>query len=87
MFSLIYAWTNGQVNNQDVGDLIRQRAYYDVTVMFAYPCVDKITLRDKYNLLAQQSTPHQITKCNRSSWIFAAHCRKSLHESTVCFEE
>ena len=34
MFSLICAWTNGWVNNQDAGDLIRHRAHCDVTVMW-----------------------------------------------------
>ena len=34
MFSLIYAWTNGWVNNRDAGDLRRHRADYDVTVMY-----------------------------------------------------
>ena len=34
MFSLIYAWTNGWVNNQDAGDLRRHRAHYDATVMW-----------------------------------------------------
>ena len=33
MFSLICAWTNGSVNNQDVGDLRRHRTHYDITVM------------------------------------------------------
>ena len=33
MFSLIWAWTNGWVNNRDAGDLRRCRAHYDVTVM------------------------------------------------------
>ena len=33
MFSLIFAWTNGWVNNGDAGDLSRRRAHYDVTVM------------------------------------------------------
>ena len=31
MFSLICAWTNGWVNNEDIGDLRRHRAQYDVT--------------------------------------------------------
>ena len=35
MFSLTCAWTNGWVNNQYAGDLIRHRAHYDVTVMNA----------------------------------------------------
>ena len=34
MFSLIYAWVNGWVNNGDAGDLRRHRAHYDVIVMW-----------------------------------------------------
>ena len=34
MFSLICAWTNGWVNNQDAGELKRHRTHYDVTVMW-----------------------------------------------------
>ena len=33
MFSLIYTWTNGWVNNRRVSYLRRHRAHYDVTVM------------------------------------------------------
>ena len=33
MFSLIYAWTNGCAKNRGEGDLRRNRAHYDVTVM------------------------------------------------------
>ena len=33
MFSLIYAWINGSVNNRQAGDLRRPPAHYDVTVM------------------------------------------------------
>ena len=33
MFSLIWAWINGWVNNGEAGDLRRHRAHYDVTVM------------------------------------------------------
>ena len=33
IFSLICFWTNGWVNNRDVGDLRRPHAHYDVTVM------------------------------------------------------
>ena len=33
LFSLIWAWTNGWVNNRDNGDARRHRAHYDVTVM------------------------------------------------------
>ena len=33
MFSLIWAWINGWVNNRDAGDLRRHRDNYDVTLM------------------------------------------------------
>ena len=33
MFSSICAWINGWINNREVGDLRRNRAHYDVTVM------------------------------------------------------
>ena len=33
MFSLIYAWMDGWVNNCEAGDLRRNPAHYDVTVM------------------------------------------------------
>ena len=33
MFSLIYIWINGWVNNREAGDLRRNRAHYDVIVM------------------------------------------------------
>ena len=33
MFSLIYAWINGWVNNREAGDLRRHRAHYDAIVM------------------------------------------------------
>ena len=33
MFSLIFVWINGWVNNREAGDLRRYLAHYDVTVM------------------------------------------------------
>ena len=33
MFSLIYVWINGWVNNRKAGDLRRYRVHYDVIVM------------------------------------------------------
>ena len=33
MFSLIYVWINGWINNHEAGDLRRHRAHYDVIVM------------------------------------------------------
>ena len=34
IFSLICVWTNGWANTRGAGDLIRDRAHYDVTVMW-----------------------------------------------------
>ena len=36
MFSLIYVWINGWVNNREAGDLRRQHDHYDVIVMFKF---------------------------------------------------
>ena len=36
MFSLIFAWMNGWVNNRDASDSRRNRAHYDVTVMILH---------------------------------------------------
>ena len=36
MFSMIYAWINGWVNNREVGDLWHHRVHYDITVMAFY---------------------------------------------------
>ena len=33
MFSLIWTWINGWVNNREAGDLERRRVHYDITVM------------------------------------------------------
>ena len=33
MFSLMYVWINGWVNNREAGDLRRNQAHYDVIVM------------------------------------------------------
>ena len=36
MFSLIWTWTNGWVNNRDAGDLRCHRAHYDITAIKSY---------------------------------------------------
>ena len=35
MFSLIWAWTNGWVNNRNASDLRRHHAHYDVAVLLS----------------------------------------------------
>ena len=37
MFSLICGWINSWVNDQEVGELRRHHAHYDITVMFCSP--------------------------------------------------
>ena len=44
MFSLICAWINGWVNNREAGDLRRNHAHYDVTVMLLY-CFGKLDIK------------------------------------------
>ena len=39
MFSLIWAWINGSVNNRETGDLRRNCAHYDVIVMICQPAL------------------------------------------------
>ena len=40
MFSLIYVWINGWVNNREAGDLRPHRAHYDVIVMMVITLLD-----------------------------------------------
>ena len=54
MFSLIYVWINGWVNNREASDLRRYRGHYDVSVM----CVGKmcpVQVHDsRYNIMINQ---------------------------------
>ena len=45
MFSLIWAWINGWVNNGEAGDLRRHRDHYDVTVMI---CLSEFSMANTY---------------------------------------
>ena len=47
MFSLIWAWIHGWVNNRGAGDLGRHRAHYDITVMISQDFDDELTPFDK----------------------------------------
>ena len=44
MFSLIYAWINGWVNNREDGDLRRHRAHFYVNVMVTYDLYRPLTI-------------------------------------------
>ena len=52
MYSLIYVWINGWVNNREAGDLRRQRAHHDVIVM----CVIILFLTSFFSLSSQKAT-------------------------------
>ena len=72
MFSLIPVWINGWVNNREAGDLKRDRAHYDVTLMqctvygkfqlastkFALPIKMLSMMRYVINNLANNNTSH-----------------------------
>ena len=50
-FALICAWTNNWANNRETGDLRRNRARYDVTVMRTYnDWTTELTVMDKRDL-------------------------------------
>ena len=59
MFSLIWTWINGWVNNREAGDLRRYRAHYDVSVMIVYKYVLYQFLLDfhRYKPLTRRSLP------------------------------
>ena len=57
MFSLIYAWINGWVSNDEAGDLRRHRAYYDVTVMLNNTFTSEfLGMGDKFRLRVNKSS-------------------------------
>ena len=60
LFSLIYVWINGWVNNGEASDLRRYRAHYDVTVMNCFASdsmAERIESMLKYCLLNPHENP------------------------------
>ena len=57
MFSLICAWIYRRVNNREAGDLGRQRAHYDVTVIVWQVFLDKhnATSYDAFQAVVMQN--------------------------------
>ena len=64
MFSLICAWINGWVKNRETGDLRRNRAHYDVTVMWFWWDIDRFThtLHDYFWTGASEATMNDMDK-------------------------
>ena len=65
IFSLIWAWINGWVNNREAGDLSRHRVNYDVTVM-TFRQLDlqrhiSFKMYSKFNISLQESTFENVT--------------------------
>ena len=58
-FSFICAWINGLVNNDEAGDLRRDRTHYDVTVM-------EILLKIGYHLTESTGTLSSTNKTNKN---------------------
>ena len=75
MFSLIYDWINGWVNNDEAGDLRRHRAHYNVTVM---SCIISIWFLSNLCLKGWSWTRNK-RKIDAKGWqIF---CMYTLHKS------
>ena len=76
MFSLIYVWINGWVNNREGGDKRSYRAHYDIIVMWLDAWLKNLfsqtlkqhnscailTICKENPLAADESSPHKIRK-------------------------
>ena len=90
VFSLICAWTNGWVNNRHAGDLGRNRAHYDVTVMVWQ--VDEtedrlIIISIETGALCDQPTTKSIWIINLAKALWWPHNERdsvSNHQSHDC---
>ena len=75
MFSLIWAWINGWVNNREDGDLRCHRAHYDVTVMiFTVVCMHITCIQ---LVIHDQQPSHQhfnVNNIQMSSLFVRVHC-------------
>ena len=55
MFSLMYTWANGWVNNRDAGDLRRYGVHCDVSVMWYFvTCFITVTLHERHDVSKRQ---------------------------------
>ena len=76
MFSLICAWTKGQINNQDSRDLRRHHAHHDATVMHVNFLPNRLVARI---LQCISPTSHNAPLCNRNMHTCAYFCYKVVH--------
>ena len=70
MFSLIWAWINGWVNNREACDLRRNRAHYDVVVMVTHKGCGGIACYSHDKTALAISRPDEIRPGTKSSGWF-----------------
>ena len=85
IFSLSCAWTNGLVNNWDIGDFRRHHAHYDVAVMHDF-ChrYQKVAIGNVSRPISQipqriKQMSHNAPFCNRTVHTCAHFCYKVEH--------
>ena len=89
MFSLIYTWTNGWVNNRGAGDLRRHCAHYDVTVMATSMTLRLVSHEGRgvlYLISATRQFAQQLVQINinkYTSWPFVEGNHQWLADSSL----
>ena len=78
MFSLMFAWINGCVNNREAGDLRRHRAHYDVIVI-DHGMLQTINIGLYLNIKS-------VAKKLQAMWRHLATMGKLINVFTHCFE-
>ena len=90
MFSLIWAWMNGWVNNGEAGDLRRHRSHYDVTVMSRTTAYwlfwnQATALRWWYTGFSQTDASDLSQPLNSDDWCWLGSIRMCrVHHNTRC---
>ena len=83
MFSLVYAWINGWVNNRGAGDLRRHRVHYDVMVML----LQNIIVGDANNFGGKEkNTTASIYHSMYMPNIFSSFCGSQNSHINIFFQ-
>ena len=85
MFSLIWAWINGWVNDHEAGGLRRHRAHYDVTVICGFESIHDSSAKVNYAIGTKSLLMHSVRahfNVPGSSWVclcwlMGMNCRKT----------
>ena len=81
MFSFIWAWINGWVNNREAGDLRRHRAHYGVTVMQAVPSHEALLQKEK----SQRNLPCIYENTSLNQFRPKQNSQQFSHDPQVCY--